>query len=644
MRKTVCLLTLAFFYFYSVGNSQIDSLKIIVKTSKNDTTRYKALYKLAISHLDSAYEVSIAYWDQAIELAKRKRFWIMAADAHHQKGYMLYKKGELLNGLNNFKEALAIYEQVNGEKEMGEVLNDIGLVYRTWGKYELAIDNYLASLKIFNRINYDEGIGMASNNIGQIYFYRDDFLKAIDYFKKYLEINQKLKYSRAVAAASNNIATAYMELGSFDLAYTYFYKSLLIYDSLKINLGVAIIQDNIGSLYLKKNQHNDAILYHTQALQTFTDLGNLSYQCNTLKNIGLAYFKLAKFEKAKTFYQQSAKLAEKLNKAETLKEVFFNLAEAYESTKQHKEALVYFKKYLQVKDSLLTVETAEKLANLESKLDTEQQDRDLSNLKDELKTKQTYLKIGLSLILLFIPAFALILFLYFKNKAQKERLRNIASVVSDIDFLASNHQENILLQLNTKFKCFHQWHSNNNNEIKFGISTFFRGSFSSIILWQAEVETNLYMRLAAEGYILNKIEQMKNIQTNTLLNLFNAEIIQTYKRIYYNATNFIAFDHTNGNLTFSNNSIVLTYNHISTKLSVTKNENYSTIEGDNILVISVANNETLPKDFYINLESILQKHGNDENELLKHSLDGLFEMLEISNSSLTPIHFVTFKP
>lgn len=642
MRKLALMLTLTFASFYSAGNATIDSLKVIVKTTNNDTTRYRALYKLAISHLDSAYSVSIDYWDQAIDLAKRKRLWIMAADAYHQKGYMLYKKGELLNGLNNFKEALTIYEQVNGEKEMGEVLNDIGLVYRTWGKYELAIDNYQTALKIFSKIQYDEGIGMASNNIGQIYFYRNDFLKAIDYFKKYLEINQKLKYSRAVAAASNNIATAYMELGSYDLAYTFYYKSLLIYDSLKINLGVAIIQDNIGSLYFKKNQINDAILYHTQALKTFSDLGNQSYQSNTLKNIGLAYFKLSKFETAKSYYLKSVSLAEKLNKAETKKEVYYNLAEVYERTGQFKEALSYYKNYLQVNDSLLSVETAEKLANLESKLDKEQQTTNLDQLKKELSNINTYLKVSIAILLLFLPIIGLLIILYSRARTYIKKLQKETLAYSKIEYLYPVCQNNILHQLNIKLNLFYQWYSAENPIVRFGVSAFYKQQETVIVLWQMEplAENVFHKILAIEGSVTNEIEQMQNIQPNNVLAQFNSESSNDYS-----ATHCISFNHSSGQLTYSINAVVFYYTQATSSLKDVNNEKIlNTNKGDSILLVSLPENEKLPADFIVNLESILQKHGNEENESLKQSLNGLFEMLEMSHPSIQPARFVFIKP
>lgn len=164
------------------------------------------------------------------------------------------------------------------------------------------------------------------------------------------------------------------------------------------------------------------------------------------------------------------------------------------------------------------------------------------------------------------------------------------------------------------------------------------------MFWQADAETSLFKQLSVEGIITNKIEQIKSIQPEALLNLINSEILIQFNTASSNVTNFIAFAHTNGTLAFSNNSIILNYNQVSSKLSSIKGENFTTNEGGNIFIISLANNETLPMDFLINLESILQKHGANDDDLLKRSLDGLFEMLELSSPTLQPIHFVTFKP
>lgn len=435
----------------SNGSSTVDSLLFAANRSGNDSLRYDAFFKLAIAHIDSAYNKSINYWNNALEIAKKRKFWELSADAYHQLGYMLLKKGEFVKSLEFFKEALSIYEQTGNLLGTAAAYNDIGLVYKNWGKYDTALDNYLLAKKYYEKTKSEEGMGMVYNNIGQIYFFREEYLKAIDYFKFYLEINQKSKYYRAVAAASNNIASAYMELGSFNYAYDFFLKSLRIYDSLEIKLGVAIIQDNIGTLFLKKGQFFDALLYHTHSLDIFRKLGSTSRECISLKNIGLVYSKLKKYPDAIEYFDAALAIAQKLNLNETLQELYLYLAQAHESVNADGKALGYYKSYTQIKDSLQRVETAEKLGLLESRLEAESKARELDLLKKELeKEKKTTTYLYFLSVIIFLLV-AILIYIQIKNSIFKKNLKELSLTSRDKSFFFGKLEQHALSFLSKHF-------------------------------------------------------------------------------------------------------------------------------------------------------------------------------------------------
>jgi hypothetical protein len=236
----------------------------------------------------------------------------------------------------------------------------------------------------------------------------------------------------------------------------------------------------------------------------------------------------------------------------------------------------------------------------------------------------------------------LLIILYIRARLLNKKLHKNSSANSKIEYLYPVYQKNILLQLNVKYKYFYQWHSSENRMIKFGLSNFCKEGETVIVFWQTETMTEdvFYKLLAVEGSITNEIEQIQNVQPNTIVNLFNAEASNEFS-----ATNCLSFNHSNGILAFSNNSVVISYNQVSKTLQVVNDENFlSTNNGDCILLVSVTGDEKLPSDLIKNLESVFQKHGYDENESLKQSLNGLFEMLEMSHPSLQPIRFVLLKP
>jgi tetratricopeptide (TPR) repeat protein len=379
-------------FFVSATNPYIDSLITEKKTNTKDSLRYDALRKLAIAYSDSAYDISIMFWEEALDLAKRKRNKQWLGDVYHQIGYMLHRKGEFPEALDELKNALIFYEQNGNITCIAEVYNDMGLIYKSWGKYEQALECFLTAMPLFEKVNFTGGSAMVANNIGQIYYYRENYSKAIEYFKNYLKINQISNTYRAVAGALNNIASAYMEMGDFDLSLEFYLKALSLYDSLEVKLGVAIINDNIGSLYAKKEKYSDALVYHFNALNLFKEFNSKPRISYVKKNIGYAYYKQKQYSEALDYFMDTKLIAEELGQREILKEVYFNMSNIYESLSKYSNALEAYKQYVQIKDSLLSIEINEKLTTLELQYESDKKSRELEMIKNKYEQQK---RIGL---------------------------------------------------------------------------------------------------------------------------------------------------------------------------------------------------------------------------------------------------------
>jgi tetratricopeptide (TPR) repeat protein len=382
--------------FFTIGlteafsNPYLDSLKTVISSASHDTARYKALNEIAIAYSDSSYMTSVFYWKQALEISQKDRNRIQLAYVYGRIGQMFFEKGEFTEALESYKNALAVYEYINDKKGRAMLLNDIGLVYKTWGRYEQAIDNYLKAIKLFQEIDQKDGVGVASNNIGQIYYYRDEYEKSIQFFSLYLNINEKTNNPRAVAGASNNIAAAYMALNKLDQALQYYNKALIIYDSLDIKLGVAILKDNIGSLFSQKNQFQEALTYHYRALEIFEELNVRPRIGYVLKNIGYAHYQLKNASKALDYLLKSKTIAEEYRQQETQKEIYFILSDIYFSIHNYKESLHYYKSFIEVKDSLHSIEAQESISKLELQFESDKKNQELALVQNKLDQQNIF--------------------------------------------------------------------------------------------------------------------------------------------------------------------------------------------------------------------------------------------------------------
>ena len=391
------------------------------------------------------------------------------ARLYHNMTLLYIRKGELTVALEILQQSLDIHQQYSDTYQMARVYNDMGLIYRTWGRYKEALRYYELALDCFEEHRDIEGIGLVSNNIGQIHYYHNDYPRAIDFFIKYLEVNRTIGKLRAVAGASNNIASAYMELEQYNLALDYYLKALNIYDSLGIELGVAIINDNIGTLYSKTGELNDALLYHFYALDIFKNLNVKPRISYALMNIGLVYYRLNNFERALEYLTQSKCIALEQNLTEVLLQLSLHLSDTYLSLDRPYESIEYYKYHVSIKDSLLKVETAERLSEIEKRYYYD------NNSESSLFANKQIQKYQRLLYGLIIACIIMVVFLLLLLKKSAIRGRKVAEVDGKHDMLVSSiskipicstHEKYVLGYLGMSFFTIPDCLCNNNSCIR----------------------------------------------------------------------------------------------------------------------------------------------------------------------------------
>ena len=87
----------------------------------------------------------------------------------YKEGQELFNKassrGDMEKALQKFEQALSIWQRVGEKKGEAACLNNIGLVYKSWGQYAKALEYYEKSLEIRRKIGDVKGQGVTLNNI-----------------------------------------------------------------------------------------------------------------------------------------------------------------------------------------------------------------------------------------------------------------------------------------------------------------------------------------------------------------------------------------------------------------------------------------------------------------------------------------------
>ncbi len=432
-----------------------DSLQMLVKKDKEDTSKVNHLNMLGRKVMYSNPDTTIILCNQALALAKKLEWKRGISNSLANIGYSYSLLGNYSKALECNFNALKIAEVLNDKNNLANCLGNIGLVYYHKGDYLKALDYYFKALKIAEEFGDKNAITRHLCNIGIVYYLQEDFPKALDYFHKSLKIAEEQGNKQYQANNIGNIGSIYLKQHNYPKALDYFFKDLKLQQDLGIKDGEAMALGNIGIVYSMQGDYPKALDYQLQALKMREELGDKNGIAETLGNIGRGYTLTGKFKEAESYLKKAIALDNSIGNLNDSRQFEESLSVLYDTTAQmavrnrqfaiaaekYKLSLMHYKKAITLKDSLFSQEKNDEITRKEMNYEFDKKeaatkaehDKQLAVADVEIK-KQKLLKNFLTggLALLLILSFFIYNNFRIVNKLKLQNIRNrIASDLHD---------------------------------------------------------------------------------------------------------------------------------------------------------------------------------------------------------------------
>jgi signal transduction histidine kinase len=431
--KYCLFLLFIFFAAGSLSQGLTDSLLTAFANMKDDTAKVNKMNQIAITYKNTVPKTSVEVATQTVVLADRLKYQKGGGEAYniigmanfnmglfseakeaHEKakvlfeqvneksglataifniGNVYYKQGNLPAALDTYIKTAKVFEEMGDQVKVAKTYNNIALLYRKQGNLELSLKYHNLVLK--SRLAMNDQVGLAStyNNLGSVSWEKKDHLKSIEYYKMAIALQEKANDLHSMATTYNNIGISYRDMKRYDEALVYYTKSLSINSKIPDKNGMAISYIDIGTVYETKKLYDEAIAYHRK---------------------GLA-------------------LAEEIGNKDIIQSAHVGLASAYSGAKQFQKAFEELQMQDKIKDSLNNKDTRRAIAEMQTKFETEKQEKEITILNQEKKLKEVVLRekdaliaeaelrqviiIGSALVLLVLAYL-----LYNRNKLRQKQL------------------------------------------------------------------------------------------------------------------------------------------------------------------------------------------------------------------------------
>ncbi|HHJ11302.1 MAG TPA: tetratricopeptide repeat protein [Bacteroidetes bacterium] len=374
------------------------------------------------------YSKALDYYNKSLELKKILEDKQGIANTLNNIGEIHKFRGEYPEAIRNYRESYTLKKELGDKKWMANTLNNLGEIFSIWGDYQEALKYYLEASTLWSNLNNLQGMAGAYHNIAGIYESLNNYSQAEKYYLEALRIQEKLGDKSHLAATLRELGNVFIVQGKYEAADTNFSRSLLIEQELNNVPGVAATLENMGELYFKQNLLDSALRFFDKTLSLYRQTEDMRGMASCYSRIGETYWKKGEEKKAEGNYFKSLVIARDLNILRLIQNDYLGLARIYQQQKDYKKALDYFFKYLEIKDTLMNVQIHQQIAELETKYQTRQKEKELLLKDEQLRRKDLEIEkqnLQRNVILAGLVFVLLIAVLIFRNYRQKKKANEI---------------------------------------------------------------------------------------------------------------------------------------------------------------------------------------------------------------------------
>lgn len=340
------------------------------------------LQDLAVAAISEQPEVSLEFAKEALELGHQAGAeQEVVASIHEQIGQACLRLNRFEQALENFIEALVIWQELNEAERSGQNFMDIAGIYYDLGDFDQALDYYYDALTIWRETDDQASTSHALNNLGNVYWSIKDYRNALKYYTDALGIKEQTGDLASMISSLNNIGNVHMELNDSKMALEYFNEALQLKEELDDTAGQAVLLNNIGLIHYETGELDTALDYFQRAMEIVEREEDASHLAVVSINLGRLHLVQGNLDLSQTFLETGLENARTLHSKQLQRDCYELLSELYTERDDCRQAFDYYRQYTRLKDQIIDQERSRKIAELETIYEKEKKEREAKAYK-----------------------------------------------------------------------------------------------------------------------------------------------------------------------------------------------------------------------------------------------------------------------
>jgi signal transduction histidine kinase len=418
-------LAVCFFFYigYADVNAQtktIDNLKKTINKATSTEQRLQAIFALCEQGYSLHPDTLMAYAEEAKEIAASSSNKKEEVRAMYYESFALTTKGLIDSSLSLANQCVEQLKfKIFDPILLTNVLNQKGRCYMRKSHYKEAIDMGYQVIERAERTR-DTLLQMKGKTlIGWAYLEMGQTDKALNWHLKALQTTADTNTLQKYGILFANLALNYNGLGKTDSGLHYIHKAI---DYSRRNENLFALSNSLAiqaQLYVRAGKNKMAESPLKEMVEIRKLIGDPFYIVSDMSQLSLYYAHNGQPEKGIALCEEGIIIAKRFNIDTKLFFLYSVLAENYKAAGNNIKYAEVLEKVINLKDSVYSRNSAESLAEMQTRYEVQKKENLIIRQKLDL-TQKNYLFYGLLLIALFAAA---VLWILFRSYRRKEKIK-----------------------------------------------------------------------------------------------------------------------------------------------------------------------------------------------------------------------------
>ncbi|MEM7548595.1 MAG: response regulator [Bacteroidota bacterium] len=435
-------------YYYTNPNEArryVDEMEKYSKAKEYISGLWTAYNLFGILEYGQSRFDSARFWfDKGMSLSDNEEYYEERIYSLNYAGHSYRMESEYSSADSCFFRFLQATQGRDDDYNLARAHKALAINSQDQNIYSTALQHFLMADSLFNDTLHYETAEVLQN-MGIIYKSLDNYKSARKYAKESLVIYEALNDDYGIYAIQRSLGSLELEIGHYKNAEQHLTRAFSYYKGFNDPLMAGSIARMLGRAYLNLRELKKAEEYYQWAIKRLKGI-ELGEVCYSYLGLGDVFKEKGVISRSMLYYDSAYQFAIKNSSPLIIMDVIETLAKAHYDANDLVTAYDFQQRYHHISDSMNTVKSSKMLHELEAKYQNDKKEREIqllttqNLLAEQEKEKQLYFLIAIIGITILT---SVILYILYRNR------QKVASKLQELDGIKSNFFANISHEFRT---------------------------------------------------------------------------------------------------------------------------------------------------------------------------------------------------